>query len=110
MKVRTIEALDQRIIKPIVDCTAAMTEPVTIALLPDHATPCAVRTHTRDAVPFLICRPGEKPDGIAEFNEETAKPRQLRPAARRRVHEGLAASEHRLSGEEFPPKGINSSR
>jgi 2,3-bisphosphoglycerate-independent phosphoglycerate mutase len=73
LKVRTIEDLDQRIIKPIVACTTAMKEPVTIALLPDHATPCALRTHTRDAVPFLIFRPGEKPDGIGEFNEETAK-------------------------------------
>jgi 2,3-bisphosphoglycerate-independent phosphoglycerate mutase len=73
LKVRTIEDLDQRIIRPIVACTAAMKEPVTIALLPDHATPCALRTHTRDAVPFLICRPGEKPDGISEFNEETTK-------------------------------------
>ena len=73
LKVRTIEALDQRVIKPIVECTAALKEPVTIALLPDHATPCAVRTHTRDAVPFLIHRPGEKPDGISEFNEETCK-------------------------------------
>ncbi len=73
LKVRTIEALDQRVIQPIVACTAAMKEPVTIALLPDHATPCAVRTHTRDAVPFLIQRPGEKPDGISEFNEETCR-------------------------------------
>jgi 2,3-bisphosphoglycerate-independent phosphoglycerate mutase len=73
LKVRTIEDLDQRIIKPVVECTAAMKEPVTIALLPDHATPCALRTHTRDAVPFLIYRQGEKPDGISEFNEETAK-------------------------------------
>lgn len=72
LKVRTIEALDQRVIQPIVACTAAMKEPVTIALLPDHATPWAVRTHTRDAVPFLIRRPGEKSDGIAEFNEETS--------------------------------------
>jgi 2,3-bisphosphoglycerate-independent phosphoglycerate mutase len=32
-----------------------------------------VRTHTRDAVPFLIHRPGDKPDGIAEFNEETCR-------------------------------------
>jgi 2,3-bisphosphoglycerate-independent phosphoglycerate mutase len=73
LKVRTIEALDRRVIEPIVACTAAMAEPVTIALLPDHATPCAVRTHTRDAVPFLIFRPGEKPDGISEFNEETCR-------------------------------------
>ncbi len=73
LKVRTIEALDQRAIQPIVECTATMKEPVAIALLPDHATPCAVRTHTRDAVPFLICRSGEKPDGISEFNEETCR-------------------------------------
>jgi 2,3-bisphosphoglycerate-independent phosphoglycerate mutase len=73
LKVRTIEALDQRVIKTISECTAAMKEPVTIALLPDHATPCAVRTHTRDAVPFLIFRPGETPDSIGEFNEETCR-------------------------------------
>lgn len=73
LKKRTIEDLDRRIVKPVVECTAAMAEPVTIALLPDHATPCALRTHTRDAVPFLIRCPGEKPDGILEFNEETAK-------------------------------------
>jgi 2,3-bisphosphoglycerate-independent phosphoglycerate mutase len=71
LKVRTIEALDQRVIKPITEFTAAMNEPVTIALLPDHATPCILRTHTRDAVPFLISRPGESPDGIMEFNEDT---------------------------------------
>jgi 2,3-bisphosphoglycerate-independent phosphoglycerate mutase len=73
LKVRTIEALDQRVVQPIMECTAAMKEPVTIAILPDHATPCALRTHTRDAVPFLIFRPGERPDGISEFNEETSK-------------------------------------
>ncbi|MFH2107162.1 MAG: cofactor-independent phosphoglycerate mutase [Chrysiogenia bacterium] len=73
LKVRTIEALDQRVIRPIMACTAAMKEPVTMALLPDHATPCALRTHSRDAVPFLIFRPGEKADGILEFNEETCR-------------------------------------
>jgi 2,3-bisphosphoglycerate-independent phosphoglycerate mutase len=69
--VRTIEALDRRVIQPIMECTAAMSEPVAIALLPDHATPCSVRTHTRDAVPFLIQHPGTAPDGIVEFNEDT---------------------------------------
>ena len=73
LKIRTIEALDQRVITLIAECTAAMKEPVTIALLPDHATPCAVRTHVHDAVPFLIRRPGEKPDGIAEYNEESCR-------------------------------------
>jgi 2,3-bisphosphoglycerate-independent phosphoglycerate mutase len=71
--VRTIEALDRRVIQPIVDCATTMKEPLAIALLPDHATPCAVRTHTRDAVPFLIQRPGDKADAISEFNEETCR-------------------------------------
>jgi 2,3-bisphosphoglycerate-independent phosphoglycerate mutase len=73
LKRRTIEALDERVVRPIVAYTSALPEPVTIALLPDHATPCAVRTHTRDAVPFLIHRPGAKPDGISEFNEESCR-------------------------------------
>ena len=73
LKVRTIEALDGRVIQPIVDCATTMKEPLAIALLPDHATPCAVRTHTRDAVPFLIQRPGDKADAISEFNEETCR-------------------------------------
>jgi 2,3-bisphosphoglycerate-independent phosphoglycerate mutase len=71
LKVRTIEALDRRVIRPLCDFTAAFAEPVTIALLPDHATPCAVRTHVRDAVPFLIARPGEAPDGIRAYDEES---------------------------------------
>jgi 2,3-bisphosphoglycerate-independent phosphoglycerate mutase len=25
-----------------------------VLLLPDHATPCALRTHTSDPVPFLL--------------------------------------------------------
>jgi 2,3-bisphosphoglycerate-independent phosphoglycerate mutase len=73
LKVRTIEALDQRVVRPISEFAAALAEPVTIALLPDHATPCDVRTHVHDAVPFLICRPGEEPDGIAEYNEESCR-------------------------------------
>ncbi len=73
LKTSTIEALDQRVVAPLCACAEAMGEPVAIALLPDHATPCAVRTHTRDAVPFLIARPGEAPDGIGEFNEETCR-------------------------------------
>ena len=42
-------------------------------ILPDHPTPLALRTHTRDAVPYLIYD-STKPhaDGVATFTEETA--------------------------------------
>lgn len=69
LKTKTIEYLDARIVKYLVEETQKMDEPVTIAVLPDHPTPCATKIHTRDAVPFLICRPGETPDE-AQFYDE----------------------------------------
>lgn len=69
LKVKTLEYLDQRVVKYIIEETAKMNEEVAIALLPDHPTPCAIRTHTHDAVPFMIYHPGATPDGITEYNE-----------------------------------------
>lgn len=69
LKTKTITYLDQRIVKYLIEETAKMEEQVTIAVLPDHPTPCATKIHTRDAVPFIICRPGETPD-MAQFYDE----------------------------------------
>ncbi|MBO8438275.1 MAG: phosphoglycerate mutase, partial [Bacteroidetes bacterium] len=46
---------------------------VTVALLPDHPTPCRIRTHSSDAVPFVIWKPGMEPDGVTVYDEESAK-------------------------------------
>ena len=73
LKVKTIEYLDQRVVKYIVEETAKMDEEVAIALLPDHPTPCEIRTHTHDPVPFLIYHPSKEPDGVEEYNEEAVK-------------------------------------
>lgn len=69
LKTKTINYLDARVVKYLVEETTKMQEPVTIAVLPDHPTPCATRIHTRDAVPFIIYRPGETPDA-AQFYDE----------------------------------------
>ena len=69
LKTKTITYLDGRILKYLIEETAKMEEPVTIAVLPDHPTPCATKIHTRDAVPFIIYRPGETPD-TAQFYDE----------------------------------------
>ncbi len=69
LKTKTISYLDQRIVKYLVDETERMDEPVTIAVLPDHPTPCATKIHTRDAVPFIIYRPGETPDDVRFYDE-----------------------------------------
>jgi len=69
LKIRTIEYLDKRVVKQIDEETAKMPEAVSIAITPDHATPCDVRTHVHDPVPFLIYRPGEKPDEVKQYDE-----------------------------------------
>ena len=73
LKVRTIEYLDERIVKTIYEESRAWDEPVTIAVLPDHPTPCAIRTHTRDPIPFLIYRGGENADSVEVYDEFAAK-------------------------------------
>jgi 2,3-bisphosphoglycerate-independent phosphoglycerate mutase len=73
LKTRTITYLDSRILNYLVEETGKMTEPVTIAVLPDHPTPCATRIHTRDAVPFLIYKPGQTPDAAQFYDEFEVK-------------------------------------
>lgn len=73
LKIKTIENLDSRVCKPIVQAVQGMDEPVAIAVLPDHPTPCHIRTHTSNPVPFLIYRPGETADGVEAFSERSAK-------------------------------------
>ncbi len=69
LKIKTIEFLDRRVVKPLWDEVSKWDEPITIAILPDHPTPCAIRTHTSDPVPFIIYRPGEQPDEVQEYDE-----------------------------------------
>lgn len=69
LKIKTIEYLDNRVVKPIFEEVSRWNEPVTIAILPDHPTPCQLRTHTATPVPFIIYRPGEKPDAVQQYDE-----------------------------------------
>lgn len=69
LKTKTIEYLDERVVKYILDETKKMDEPVAIAILPDHPTPCALKTHTREPVPFLVYKPGVEPDEVEVYDE-----------------------------------------
>ena len=85
LKVRTIEYLDSRVVKTILDEISGWDEPVSMAILPDHPTPCALRTHTAKPVPFTIYRTGMPGDGVRRFDERSAQ----------------AGSYGNLSGDEF---------
>ena len=73
LKIKTIEYLDSRVVKPIFDEISTWNEPVTIAILPDHPTPCVYKTHTNSPVPFIIYRPGEKADNVQVYDEFAAE-------------------------------------
>ena len=73
LKNRTVEDLDSRLIGPIYEEVSKWNEPVAIAVLPDHPTPCAHRTHTSDPIPFLIYAPGLEADSVTAFDEESCK-------------------------------------
>ena len=73
LKQLTIENLDKRAVGPIYEAVKDWEEPVAIAVLPDHPTPCELRTHTAEPVPFLIYYPGIEPDSVETFDEISCK-------------------------------------
>lgn len=72
LKLRTIEYLDSRIVGPIYETVKEWEEPVAIAVLPDHPTPCELRTHVNEPIPFLIYYPGIVPDEVEVYDEISA--------------------------------------
>jgi 2,3-bisphosphoglycerate-independent phosphoglycerate mutase len=69
LKIKTIEYLDNRVVRPLWEEVSKWNEPVSIAILPDHPTPCALRTHTNKPIPFIIYRPNEKADDVTVYDE-----------------------------------------
>jgi len=72
LKVRCIEYLDQRLVRPILEGLTARGIEAAIAVLPDHPTPVATGQHGRDPVPVAILRPGDTPDASQCYDEEQA--------------------------------------
>ena len=73
LKLQTIENLDRRVVGPVYEAVKDWDEPVCIAVLPDHPTPVAHRTHTNEPIPFLIYAPCIEPDCVQTFDEVACK-------------------------------------
>ena len=69
LKLRAINYLDHRLIRPIVEAIEQMDEPVCVAVLPDHPTPVELRIHVKEPVPFIIWHPGITPDDVQQYDE-----------------------------------------
>jgi len=72
LKIRCIEYLDERLIRPIMEGLEAKGVQATFAVLPDHPTPVETGTHASDAVPFAIWRPGSPADASQSYDEAQA--------------------------------------
>ena len=68
LKIKTIEDLDRRLVGRVLDAPGECA----VAILPDHATPVKVKTHTGDAVPFAIMSPFHGRDNVERFDERSA--------------------------------------
>lgn len=70
LKLKTIENLEIRLVRPIIEEVKSWHDmPVSIALLPDHPTPVEVRTHVNEPVPFAIWHQGIEPDTVQAYDE-----------------------------------------
>ena len=69
LKLKAINYLDQRLIRPIVEAAEKMEERVCMAVLPDHPTPVEMRIHVNEPVPFLIYYKGIEPDEVECYDE-----------------------------------------
>ena len=73
LKVRTIEDIDKKVVGPIMEEISKWAEPVCVALLPDHPTPCSIKTHSRADVPFILYKPELPADGVEHYDEESCQ-------------------------------------
>lgn len=71
-KIKAIERLDQRIIKPIAEGLYAAGCDFRMVILPDHPTPVSIRTHTADSVPYLLYDSRKRENRNWRYNEREA--------------------------------------
>lgn len=72
-KVKAIEYLDEKIIRPIVEGLEAAGEEFRMVILPDHPTPICIRTHSAENVPYLLYDSRRQQRKIGFYNEREAE-------------------------------------
>ncbi|HWR03450.1 MAG TPA: cofactor-independent phosphoglycerate mutase [Humidesulfovibrio sp.] len=70
-KAEAISRFDARVVAPLKKALAG--QDVAFVITCDHFTPIAEKTHTPDAVPFLLWREGGEENGLTAFTEAQAR-------------------------------------
>jgi len=77
MKMAAIERIDREIIGTILNHFGS-TDDFRLLVAPDHATPVAKRTHTREPVCFAMYGKGVPRDGMETFSEKNAREKGIK--------------------------------
>ena len=70
VKAAAVEKIDSLILKPVYEYLEACGEPYRIMVLPDHPTPCEIRTHSCEPVPFFIYDSEKEAVGAERYTED----------------------------------------
>ena len=89
-KVQAIEFLDEKVIGTVTAGLDKAGEDYRLLVLPDHPTPVSVRTHTAEAVPYLLYDSRAPKNKLWHYNEREAK------MSGQEVPEGYTLIEHLL--------------
>lgn len=72
-KIKAIEDFDHRLVRNLLSGLEDRGVDYRVSVIPDHFTPCTVRTHVRDPTPFVIASSnGQTKEGM-EYNEQNAR-------------------------------------
>lgn len=71
-KIKSIEYLDQRVIKVVMEEMDKAGADYRMLVMPDHPTPIRCRTHTSDPVPYLLYDSTKKLSNSCHYNEAEA--------------------------------------
>lgn len=72
-KIQAIEHLDAQVVKVVKEELEKSGEDFRILIGPDHPTPIAIRTHSKDPIPFMIYDSRKAYCGQEEYSEAAAK-------------------------------------
>ncbi len=72
-KIKAIEHLDKEVVKVVKEELEKAGEDFRILIGPDHPTPIAIRTHSKEPIPFMIYDSTKDYEGQEEYSEEAAK-------------------------------------
>lgn len=72
-KIYSIEQIDEKVVKVVVEGLKARGEDFAVLIAPDHPTPISIMTHCSDPVPYLIYKSNrDYPSSANSYDEEQA--------------------------------------